>query len=114
MVSLLLSSSLGAGSEDTLPEQVCIWGDLQDHLLQWLTTLRPFNTAPQVVVTPPTRKLFTSRLHNCHLATVMNRSVMMVLTCDPRGKVIQHPWVTTHRLRTTGLVKLLVLTQTYG
>ena len=41
---------------------------------QWFSTfliLRPFNTAPHVVVTP-THKIFLFLLHNCNFATVMN------------------------------------------
>jgi hypothetical protein len=46
--------------------------------VQWFSTfpmLRPFNTAPYVVVSPPTIQLFSWLLYNCNFATVINHSV---------------------------------------
>ena len=60
--------------------------DLWQILEQWFSafpTLRPFNTVPNVVVTPSV-ELFLLLLHNCHFATAVNHNVnilcfMMVL-----------------------------------
>jgi hypothetical protein len=78
---------------------------LQGPLNQWFSAvlmLRPFNTVPHVVVTPPsppTIKLIPLLLlYNCNFATVMNLNANICFTgyliCDPFERVV------THRLRT--------------
>ena len=87
----------------------------QDHrcLSVWYSglstflTLPPFNTVPHVVVAPTIKLLFLLP-HDCTLATVRNSNINICVFRWSQGspvKWVSHPKkVTTHRLRTTGLV----------
>lgn len=44
-------------------------------LKQQFLMLRPFNTAPHVVLTPPCHKIISLLLHICDFAVVMNPNV---------------------------------------
>lgn len=78
----------------------------EDPLAVLFLTLRPFNTAPQVVVTPPLHYyFFFLLLHNCYVATVTSHKydVKMCWICHVtavKGLFNSPKEVETHKLRT--------------
>lgn len=100
----------GTGLQPTFQPRPCV---IQARVLpfdQWFLTflvLRPFNTAPDIVVTPIV-KVFSLLLHNSHFATDVNRNVNICVFrwswAKFLGKGSLGPqWVMIHRLRTPAL-----------
>jgi hypothetical protein len=87
--------------------EALLWSSSSHLHGQWFSAfpmLWPFNASPHVVVTPPTIKVFSLLLHNCHFPTVINHSVTMGRYWVAKGFL-------THTLGATALECPLLISQ---